>query len=51
MKDRETGIVKWFNAAQGRGLIRRSSGKDILVHFSVVDGPRGLRADDVIVVG
>ena len=66
MAERETGIVKWFNAAKGYGFIERDQGDDLFVHFSaivgegyrtldegqrveftVVDGPKGLQAQDV----
>jgi cold shock protein len=30
---RETGTVKWFNAAKGFGFIQRENGEDVFVHF------------------
>ena len=33
---RETGVVKWFNAAKGYGFLLRSSGEDVFVHFSAI---------------
>ena len=44
MSERETGRVKWFNAAKGYGFIERDGGEDIFVHFSAIrgDGYRNL---------
>jgi CspA family cold shock protein len=36
MAERETGTVKWFNAAKGYGFITRESGEEIFVHFSAI---------------
>jgi CspA family cold shock protein len=33
-----TGIVKWFDAKKGFGFIVNAEGKDVFVHFSVIDG-------------
>ncbi|MGD8490341.1 MAG: cold-shock protein [Anaerolineae bacterium] len=38
MSERETGRVKWFNAAKGYGFIERDGGEDIFVHFSSIRG-------------
>ena len=31
------GQVKWFNDAKGFGFIEHTSGKDVFVHYSVID--------------
>ncbi len=35
---RETGTVKWFSKEKGYGFIHRSSGGDIFVHHSDIEG-------------
>lgn len=35
---RESGTVKWFNAAKGFGFITRENGDDIFVHFRSIQG-------------
>ena len=32
------GQVKWFNDQKGFGFIEQTTGEDIFVHFSVIDG-------------
>lgn len=39
------GVVKWFNAAKGYGLIRRSTGEDVFVHYSSIQ-EKGYRTLD-----
>ncbi len=34
----ETGIVKWFDNSKGYGFISRSTGKDVFVHHSAIQG-------------
>lgn len=31
------GVVKWFNDAKGFGFIEHPSGRDVFVHFSVIE--------------
>lgn len=37
MTDTLKGKVKWFNDAKGFGFIEHTSGKDVFVHYSVIE--------------
>ena len=46
MAERETGTVKWFNAAKGYGFIQREQGEDVFVHFRAIRGEGYRSLDD-----
>ena len=37
MSETLKGLVKWFNDAKGFGFIEHTSGKDVFVHYSVIE--------------
>lgn len=37
MSETQKGVVKWFNDAKGFGFIEHSSGRDVFVHYSVIE--------------
>ena len=45
MADLQRGVVKWFNNAKGFGFIEHETGRDVFVHYSVIeqDGFRTLK--------
>jgi len=38
MSQKLKGTVKWFNDAKGYGFIEHNTGRDVFVHFSVIEG-------------
>ena len=50
MSDTLKGVVKWFNDAKGFGFIEHTSGKDVFVHYSVIeaDGFKTLKDGEAV---
>lgn len=50
MSDTKRGIVKWFNDAKGFGFIEHETGRDVFVHYSVIetDGFKTLKDGEVV---
>ena len=36
MSDTQKGVVKWFNDAKGFGFLEHETGRDVFVHYSVI---------------
>jgi len=66
MSGREVGVVKWYDEAEGYGFIARKGKDDLYIHYSsvlchesdcaihvgftVMQGSRGLQAQDVVLI-
>ena len=37
MAELQRGVVKWFNDAKGFGFIEHENGKDVFIHYSVIE--------------
>ncbi len=37
MGELQRGVVKWFNDAKGFGFVEHSTGRDVFVHYSVIE--------------
>lgn len=50
MSETLKGTVKWFNDAKGFGFIEHTSGKDVFVHYSVIeaDGFKTLKDGEAV---
>ena len=50
MAELQRGIVKWFNDAKGFGFIEHETGRDVFVHYSVIeaDGFKTLKDGEIV---
>jgi cold shock protein len=50
MSEMQRGIVKWFNDAKGFGFIEHETGRDVFVHYSVIeaDGFKTLKDGEIV---
>ncbi|MGW0969921.1 cold-shock protein [Streptomyces sp. NPDC002516] len=50
MSNRQSGVVKWFNAEKGYGFITPQSGDDLFVHFAAIqaDGFKSLEEGQAV---
>ena len=50
MAQLQRGVVKWFNDAKGFGFIEHETGRDVFVHYSVIeaDGFKTLKDGEVV---
>ena len=50
MAQLQRGVVKWFNDAKGFGFIEHETGRDVFVHYSVIeaDGFKTLKDGEIV---
>lgn len=46
MSTLQSGVIKWFDNRRGFGFIRQSSGKDVFIHYSVIEMKGFRRLDE-----